>query len=107
MARICANTFAMPMATITITMLVMIMVMKVAERNSGWTFSRRGPICTPLRASAEAITAAALPPGIPRHSRGTMAPPVAALFAASEAAMPSMMPVPNFSGYLESLFSMV
>ena len=85
----------------------MIMEMKVADRNSGCTVSRRGPICTPFSARAEAITAAALPPGMPRHSRGTMAPPVAALLAVSEAAMPSMMPVPNFSGCLESLFSMV
>ena len=35
----------------------------------------------------------------------TMAPPVAALLAVSLAAMPSMQPVPNFSGCLESLVS--
>ena len=44
---------------------------------------------------------------IPRDSSGTIAPPVAALFAVSEAAMPSMMPVPNFFRMLEIFVSIV
>ena len=68
--------------------------------------SRSGPSCTPLSTRALIMTAAALPPGMPRLSRGTIAPPVAALLAVSDAAMPSMMPVPNFSGYLDRRFSM-
>ena len=66
-----------------------------------------GPSWTPLSVSADIITAAALPPGIPRDSSGTIAPPAAALLEAAEAAIPSIMPVPNFSGCLESLVSIV
>ncbi len=43
--------------------------------------------------------------GMPRVKSGIKAPPVAALFAASGPATPSMAPVPNFSGCLEIFFS--
>ena len=43
--------------------------------------------------------------GIPSESRGTIAPAVAALLAASGAATPSMTPVPNFSGVRDTFFS--
>ena len=95
----------MKMATTTIRMFVTNMEANVALRYSGWFFRRSGPSWTPFRTSALIMTAAALPPGMPSESRGTMEPPVAALFAVSEAAMPSMMPVPNFSGYFESFVS--
>ena len=44
-------------------------------------------------------------PGTPRVIMGISAPPVLALLAASGAAIPSMIPVPNSSLLLESLFS--
>ena len=44
-------------------------------------------------------------PGIPRASVGTIAPPVAALFAASAPAIPSIDPLPNSSGFFENLLA--
>jgi hypothetical protein len=43
--------------------------------------------------------------GMPRVKRGIIAPLDAALLAASGPATPAMWPVPNFSGVLESFFS--
>ena len=64
------------------------------ERNSGWVFCKMGPSWTPWSISADIMMAAAFPPGIPRLSRGTMEPPVAALLAVSEAATPRSSPLP-------------
>ena len=44
-------------------------------------------------------------PGIPRTIVGTIAPPVAALFAASAPAIPSIDPLPNSSLFLDHLFA--
>jgi len=38
---------------------------------------------------------------------GIRDPPTTALFEVSDAIIPSMIPVPNFSGYLELFFSAV
>lgn len=44
--------------------------------------------------------------GMPRARNGIIAPPVAALFAASGPATPSIRPVPNSSGCFDRRFSM-
>jgi hypothetical protein len=36
--------------------------------------------------------------------RGSMAPPIDALLKLSDATMPSIIPVPNFSGYFDAFF---
>ena len=54
---------------------------------------------------APSMTAVVPEPGTPSVSRGTIAPPLAALFAVSGAATPSMTPVPKRSGYRETRFS--
>ena len=51
------------------------------------------------------ITAAVGLPGIPKAKVGTIAPPVAELFAASDPAIPSIEPFPNSSGVLDHLFA--
>src|SRR6186997_257698 len=45
--------------------------------------------------------------GIPKVNKGTRTPVAEALFAASGPATPSMAPLPNSSGCLESFFSTV
>ena len=71
----------------------------------GVLFKEQGPGRIPWTSRAPIMTAAVPEPGTPRTSSGIMAPPVAALLALSGAATPSMIPVPNFSGCLEILFS--
>ena len=51
------------------------------------------------------MMAATESPGTPRVSMGMKAPAQIELLAASEAATPSIMPVPNFSGVFEARFS--
>ena len=51
------------------------------------------------------MTAVVALPGIPNAKVGTIAPPVAALFAASAPAIPSIAPFQNSSGSLENLFA--
>ena len=46
-------------------------------------------------------------PGMPMAINGIRAPPMVALLAASEATMPSSLPVPNFSGVLDMFFAVV
>jgi hypothetical protein len=46
-------------------------------------------------------------PGMPMEMRGTSAPPTVALFAVSDATMPSSEPLPNFSGSFETFFAVV
>ena len=43
-------------------------------------------------------------PGMPNTSAGIQAPPSAELLAEVESTMPSIWPVPNFSGSFEKLF---
>ncbi len=51
--------------------------------------------------SATRISAVEPLPGMPSARVGTIAPPVAALFAASGPAMPSGQPVPNCSLFFD------
>ena len=51
------------------------------------------------------ITAVVALPGIPSARVGTIAPPVAALLAASAPAIPSIEPLPNSSGFFENRFA--
>ena len=44
-------------------------------------------------------------PGMPIVKSGISEPPMTALLAVSDAIMPSTMPVPNFSGYLEAFLA--
>ena len=52
-------------------------------------------------------TDAAVLPGMLSVSRGIIADPVTALFAASGAAMPSMLPSPNSSGCFDDFFAVL
>ena len=67
---------------------------------------KSGPGLKPHSTSAARRMAVVPLPGMPNVSSGTMAPAVSALFAPSGAATPSMTPVPNFSGCLDTAFSM-
>ena len=58
----------------------------------------RGPGVRSCRVSTPIMIAVKPPPGSPSASSGTMAPPVAELFAVSAATMPSGSPVPKRSG---------
>ena len=51
------------------------------------------------------MTAAVGEPGIPSANVGTIAPPVAELFAASLPAIPSGEPFPNSSGFFDQRFA--
>ena len=51
------------------------------------------------------MTAVVADPGIPSAKVGTIAPPVAALFAASAPALPSIEPFPNSSGFFDHRFA--
>ena len=55
-----------------------------------------GPGCRPWMRNAPNITAVAADPGMPKVSKGTRAPPAAALFAPSGATTPSTTPVFHF-----------
>src|SRR5690625_1344710 len=44
-------------------------------------------------------------PGTPKVNKGNIAPPTAALFADSGPAIPSGLPLPNSSGFLETFFA--
>ena len=64
-----------------------------------------GPGCRPYCWNAESRIAAVADVGRPSVSSGTMVPVDDALFAASGPATPSIAPLPNSSGCLESFFS--
>ena len=93
------------METTTMTMFVTNIDANTDARYSGCCLIRSGPTCTPWITRAVIMMAAALPPGIPSERRGTMAPPVAPLLAASDATIPSGIPVPRSSGCFETFFS--
>ena len=64
-----------------------------------------GPGWMPKPVSAASMIAAVALVGRPRDSIGTSVPAAEALLAASGPATPSMAPLPNSSGCLESRFS--
>ena len=66
---------------------------------------KSGPDWMPWMVSAPSITAVTASPGMPNAMMVTSEPATLALFDASEAMMPSGMPVPNFSGRLENFFA--
>ena len=70
---------------------------------SGSFVNRSGPGLRPHIMSPPRRTAPVPEPGIPRARRGANAPAAAALFAASQAAMPSIAPVPSGSSFLKPL----
>ena len=71
----------------------------------GFVLIRSGPGRSPCSVRAPNNNAVVASPGMPKVIRGTIAPPIDALLAASEAMIPSIIPVPNFSGYLELFFA--
>ncbi len=72
------------------------------QKISGCSRINRGPGCTPWMRKALSSTAITTLGAMPRVSSGIIEPPVAALFAASGAATPSIIPVPKRSGCFES-----
>ena len=77
----------------------------IPYKNSGCSLNKAGPGLTPWIIKPVKITAVVALPGIPKASVGTIAPPVAALFAASAPATPSIEPFPNSSGLLDHRFA--
>ena len=78
---------------------------KIPYKKSGCSLNKSGPGLTPWIINPVRITAVVALPGIPRAKVGTIAPPVAALFAASAPAIPSIEPFPNSSGFFENLLA--
>ena len=64
-----------------------------------------GPGWMPWMAMAPSITAVTASPGIPNAMIVTSEPATFELLEASEAMMPSGIPVPNFSGCLENFLA--
>ena len=64
-----------------------------------------GPGWMPWMVSAPIITAVTASPGMPKAMIIISEPATLALLEASEATMPSGMPVPNFSGRLENFLA--
>src|SRR5262245_11867376 len=75
------------------------------QTRSGRFWNSSGPGWIPYITNAPSITAVVPDPGTPSASSGTIAPAVAALFADSGPATPSIAPWPNRSGVRESRFS--
>ena len=67
----------------------------------------QGPGEIPWMVSPPKNIAVTVFPGIPMVSGGIREPPITALLEVSEAIIPSIIPVPNFSGCLEEFFSAV
>ena len=87
---------------------MMLPIQKLATRPqniSGLLEIRLGPGVMPWISSAPRISAIVALPGMPRVSVGMKAVMDAALLEDSGAVMPSIAPVPNFSGLRESFFS--
>ena len=70
------------------------------QQKSGSFSNRSGPGASPHIISPPSRTAPVPDPGIPSARSGANAPAAAALFAASEAAIPSIAPVPRGSSLL-------
>ena len=88
------------MATSSVKTLAMYMEEMRPQQNSGLESNSRGPGFRPHIIRPPSNTAPVPEPGMPRASRGAKAPAAAALLAASEAAMPSIAPVPIGSSLL-------
>ena len=74
------------------------------QAKSGLFVKRSGPGLRPHIIRPPRRTAPVPDPGIPRARSGANAPAAAALFAASQEAIPSIAPVPNGSSLLNALF---
>ena len=72
---------------------------------SGCSLIMRGPGWMPNMMNAPISTAVVPELGMPSVRSGTKAPELAALFADSGPATPSIMPVPNLSGVFERRLS--
>ncbi len=81
------------------------MLPNTPQKRSGWSLIRRGPGLISWMRRAPSRMAMTTFAGIPRVKRGMKAPWLAELLADSGPATPSMAPVPNFSGCLETFFS--
>ena len=77
------------------------------QATSGCFVKRSGPGWRPSISRAPSMTAVVPDPGMPRVIIGMRAPTLEALLAASGAARPSIAPLPNSSGCLEKLFSLL
>ena len=66
---------------------------------------RSGPGRKPWAKNAPIKIAAVALPGMPNVSVGIKSAPATALLAASEAATPSRLPLPNSSGFLDARFA--
>ena len=75
------------------------------QTRSALFWKRSGPGRIPHIMKPASMTAVVGEPGTPRARSGAKPLIEAALFAASGEAIPSMIPVPNFSGCLETRFS--
>ncbi len=104
-SRILTKTLINGTFKITRIMFPIYILVTTAQKISGLFFMIRGPGITPCTMKPANKSADTTVDGIPRVISGTNAPVAAALFAASGPATPSITPVPNFSGYLESFFS--
>ena len=78
---------------------------KIAYTNSGVSLIRYGPGLNPCMIKAARIRAVEPLPGIPKANVGTIAPPAAALLAASGPTIPSGEPFPNLSFSLDHLLA--
>ena len=74
----------------------------IAYTASGFCRKSNGPGCRPCTINAPKSTAPITLPGTPSAISGISAPPTVALFAASEATMPSSLPLPNCSGVFDA-----
>ena len=98
--RICSRTGMMATATASAKMLDRNRDEIRPQVNSGSSVNSSGPGFRPHIIRPPRRTAPVPDPGMPSASSGAKAPAAAALLAASEAAMPSMAPVPSGSSLL-------
>ncbi len=75
------------------------------QKRSACSSMNRGPGVMPLSSRALRTSAMTGVKGMPRDISGMKAEPAAALLAVSGPATPSMAPLPNSSGCLDSRFS--
>ncbi len=83
------------------------MLAMTPQKISGWSWNSNGPGWMPITKKAPSRTAVVPEPGIPRLSKGTKAPPDAALLDVSGAATPTKEPFPNAAGFLDKRFSVI
>ena len=107
MADSLAIHLAHPTIIKNIIMLAINTVPMIAWIASGFCRKSSGPGCKPCTISAPRRTAPITLPGIPSEINGIKAPPTVALLAASEAMIPSSLPFPNLSGFLDALLAAI